>query len=135
MSSVAAFRLLLVTFLVLYIVAMSLSGIAPDSPAEVLGYQQWRQQQPAEGSALWGVSILLGHLLDVIGLVLLFLRRKLGVYFLIAGFIACLGPLSGLPHLQDAPSALAMSFVNIAWGAILALSFAGPKDIFVGKAA
>lgn len=130
MSLITVFRFLLVSFVVLYVLAMAMSGISPDSPAEVLQYESWRQEQPSTESLIWALLVMVGHILDVIGLVLLFLRRKIGVYFLVAGFIACLGAGSELPYLESSLAGTLMAFTNIAWGAIIALSFAVPQSLF-----
>ncbi len=133
MSLVTVFRILLVAFVALYLTAMNVPSVSPTSPPQVLQYEKWLGEQPISGSAVWGLLILLGHVLDLVGLILLFLRRKVGIYFLLAGFVACLGPGSELPYLQGALAGNLMAFTNITWGAIVALAFSVPHALFVAK--
>lgn len=135
MPLITVFRLLLVSFVVLYLSAMTMSGLAPDSPAEVLAYEGWVQAQPSTQPLIWALLVVVGHILDVVGLVLLFLRRKAGVYFLIAGFIVCLGMGTDVPYLQTSLVATLMAFTNMVWGAIVALAFAVPQALFRARTA
>jgi hypothetical protein len=130
MPLLTIFRLLLVAFFVLYLAAIGASGVSPTSPPEVLAYDKWLQEQSTSESLVWGLLVIVGHVLDLAGLVLLFLRRKLGIYLLLAGFVACLGAGPELPYLQSTFAGTLMAFTNIVWGAIVALAFAVPQALF-----
>lgn len=91
MNLLLAFRATLLAFVLLYVATLVTSGVPPDSPAEVLAYERWQLSLVTDGSPVWRLLCAVGHLLDVVGVVLLFVRRKVGLWFLVAGFMSCLG--------------------------------------------
>ncbi|CAN5280522.1 hypothetical protein BH11PSE11_BH11PSE11_07420 [soil metagenome] len=133
MTKITQFRTLLTAFVVLYVYTMSTSGLPYDAPRQALDYAAWAQAQPETSSAMWGVLCLLGHVADIVGIVLLFARKKLGLYFMIAGFASCLGSGPGIPFLETHYSATLMSFVNILWGSIIALAYATGSELFPSR--
>jgi hypothetical protein len=133
MNKLNLLRALLVLFVLTYFLAMSTAAISPDSPKEMLDYVEWANQQHVSDSSIWGMLCLLGHVLDIVGIVLMFIRRKLGVYFLIMGFLSCIGASTGVPSLQTTLTATLMAFVNIFWGAIVTLVFTSSDEIFSQK--
>jgi hypothetical protein len=135
MSKLLAFRILLIAFVVLYVFAMSMSGLPVDAAPEVIKYDEWARAQLANNSGVWGLSCAVGHIFDIAGLILLFVRRRMGVYFLIAGAVMCLGAGGGQPSLQVSLSGSLLAFANIAWGAIMAMAFVVPDELFKVNAA
>ena len=129
------FRGLIGLFVALYGTAIWLSGSGSDMPAPALEYQRWLSAQPHPGG-YWGLSCAVGHLADVVGLILLFLRNRSGLWFLLAGFFSCLGSGAGtgLPYLQTHSEAMLMGFVNSAWGALVCMAVVCRQELFgVGK--
>ncbi len=130
MSTLLVLRILIVVFVALYIAAMATSGLPANAPREALDYHAWAMSQPLSASAVWGTLCAIGHLLDIVGLVLLFIRRRIGVYFIISGFALCLGTGGDIPYLQSNTSTALFTFVNIAWGAIVAISLTDRTGVF-----
>jgi hypothetical protein len=129
--NILIFRGLIVLFVALYVAAIWLSGSGPEMPAPALEYQRWLSAQPDPGG-YWGLSCAVGHLADIVGLVLLFARRRLGLWFLLAGFFSCLGSGAGagLPFLQTHPEAMLMGFVNSVWGALVCMAVVCREELF-----
>ena len=131
MNHVLIFRGLIILFVCTYVAAMTLGGPPPDAPAAVLDYQRWLLAQPAPEN-FWGLTCAVGHLLDVVGLLLLFVRRRLGLWFLLAGFASCFGTGAGagFPNLQTHLEGQMMAFVNIFWGALVCMAIVCSKELF-----
>lgn len=120
-------------FVIAYVAAMVTGGLPPDAPRQATEYEAWAKVQEGSGSPIWGALCVLGHIADITGIVLLFIRRKIGVYFLIAGFMSCMGVSSGVPSLETHLGAILMALVNVIWGAIVALVFAVSNELFAPK--
>ena len=134
MNRLLIFRLLLVSFVALYMATILSPSISSSMPAEVVSYQSWLESQPYGGSPFWGILCVLGHLADLIGLILLYARRRVGVWFLVTGFVSCIW-MGGteIPSLQTALTGNLMALTNIIWGAIIALSFSAQNGVFISK--
>jgi hypothetical protein len=130
MKKIAILRLLLVLFVLVYAAAIATAGLGSGAPVQALQYEAWLKSQPVIESSAWGIFCALGHVADIIGIALLFFKRRIGVFFMIGGFIACIGTSSGLPYLETALSSILMALVNILWGAIMAFVFSSSKDLF-----
>jgi hypothetical protein len=130
MNKLLVLRVLLVLFVVLYVAAIATGGLPADAPRQATDYEAWANGQATTGSSGWGLLCALGHIADLVGIILLFVRRKMGVYFLIAGFLSCMFVSSGVPSLQTHLTAMLVAFFNIAWGAIVALVFAASDELF-----
>lgn len=134
MNRLLTFRLLLVAFVALYVATIFSFSTTPSMPAEVVSYQNWLESQSNDISPIRGILCGLGHLADIAGLILLFSRRRIGVWFLVVGFVSCFGVGSTeIPYLQTALTGNLMALTNIFWGAIVALSLSAPDGFFVSK--
>jgi hypothetical protein len=129
MNHVIVFRTLIALFACLYVAAMSLGSMGSEAPVAAQEYERWLSAQP-RSAGLSGFLCLFGHLLDAVGLVLLFIRRRLGLWFIVLGFVSCLGTSSGYPFLQTNLGTNLMAFTNIAWGALVCMAVVCRKEIF-----
>lgn len=129
MNELPIFRGLIVAFAAMYVLTMSTAGLGPDAPALALEYQRWIEAQPVAGGA-WGLSCAVGHLLDVVGLAAMSMRRRWGLWLLFLGFVACLGAGGGFPEVQSHGQGLMMALTNILWGAMVCLAVVRGSVLF-----
>lgn len=131
MKNLLIFRGLIVVFVATYVAAIAFSGLGPSAPAAALEYERWVSSLPPPDN-YWGLACAAGHVLDIVGLVLLFIRRRSGLWFLLAGFASCWGSgvIENVPFLQTHLDASLMSFVNIFWGAVVCMSIVCEKELF-----
>lgn len=123
------FRGLIVSFVLLYIAAIATGGLGTDAPALAVEYERWAAEQ-TQPSSIWGLLCAFGHLLDIAGLVLLFIRRPVGLWLLLAGFASCFGAGAGLPFLQTHFEAQLMALTNICWGALVCMAVVCRQELF-----